>query len=248
MYETLAPGVADRTVTTQDLNIPDPPDGADPLTATGLPTAIVPAAPVAFSIPTPVALAPPAVVVLATVTSGASPSLLASTAPASPGMPPAIGAPEEKLVVGARPVQRLSDITAAGIRASWIDRTVDENRPPGLEDIAARDDVPREHGPALGPTTPIVANSLLRSWDDAIDAYVAEGDAPARSTEPVVQSLDRASDPAVSSLDSALLAGVAVALWASWEVRSRTDDRRKSVEKPREAAGTSSGNSDAIRT
>ena len=30
MYETLAAGVADRTVTTQDLNIPDPPDGADP--------------------------------------------------------------------------------------------------------------------------------------------------------------------------------------------------------------------------
>jgi hypothetical protein len=30
MYETLASGVADRTVTTQDLNIPDPPAGADP--------------------------------------------------------------------------------------------------------------------------------------------------------------------------------------------------------------------------
>jgi streptogramin lyase len=30
MYEVLAAGVADRTVTTQDLNIPDPPAGADP--------------------------------------------------------------------------------------------------------------------------------------------------------------------------------------------------------------------------
>jgi hypothetical protein len=30
MYESLPPGVANRIVTTQDLNIPDPPDGADP--------------------------------------------------------------------------------------------------------------------------------------------------------------------------------------------------------------------------
>jgi hypothetical protein len=35
MYETLAAGVADRTPTTQDLNIPDPPAGADPQMAAG---------------------------------------------------------------------------------------------------------------------------------------------------------------------------------------------------------------------
>ena len=35
MFETLAAGVADRTVTTQDLNIPDPPEGADPQSAAG---------------------------------------------------------------------------------------------------------------------------------------------------------------------------------------------------------------------
>jgi hypothetical protein len=35
MHGTLAAGVADRTPTTQDLNIPDPPVGADPLTASG---------------------------------------------------------------------------------------------------------------------------------------------------------------------------------------------------------------------
>jgi hypothetical protein len=35
MYEVLASGVADRTVTTQDLNIPDPPEGADPQMAVG---------------------------------------------------------------------------------------------------------------------------------------------------------------------------------------------------------------------
>jgi hypothetical protein len=35
MYEVLAAGVAERTVTTQDLNIPDPPAGADPQMASG---------------------------------------------------------------------------------------------------------------------------------------------------------------------------------------------------------------------
>jgi hypothetical protein len=35
MYETLAAGVAERTVTTQDLNIADPPSGADPQMAAG---------------------------------------------------------------------------------------------------------------------------------------------------------------------------------------------------------------------
>jgi hypothetical protein len=35
MYETLAAGVADRMPTTQDLNIPDPPEGADPQMAAG---------------------------------------------------------------------------------------------------------------------------------------------------------------------------------------------------------------------
>jgi hypothetical protein len=35
MYETLAAGVTNRTVTTQDLNIPDPPEGADPQMAAG---------------------------------------------------------------------------------------------------------------------------------------------------------------------------------------------------------------------
>jgi hypothetical protein len=35
MYETLAAGTVNRTVTTQDLNIPDPPAGADPQMAAG---------------------------------------------------------------------------------------------------------------------------------------------------------------------------------------------------------------------
>jgi RHS repeat-associated protein len=62
MYESLASGVADRTPTTQDLNIPDPPDGADPQMAAGFvpgSAAMAPtpnaraAAPVAVGIPGP---------------------------------------------------------------------------------------------------------------------------------------------------------------------------------------------------
>jgi hypothetical protein len=48
MYETLAAGVVNRTVTTQDLNIPVPPEGADPQMAAGFrpstPTAVISAA------------------------------------------------------------------------------------------------------------------------------------------------------------------------------------------------------------
>jgi hypothetical protein len=48
MYETLAADVADRTPTTQDLNIPDPPEGADPQMAAGfnLGPAAMPLAPI----------------------------------------------------------------------------------------------------------------------------------------------------------------------------------------------------------
>jgi hypothetical protein len=45
MYEILAAGVAARTVTTQDLNIPDPPEGADPQIAAGFRFDSTPAAP-----------------------------------------------------------------------------------------------------------------------------------------------------------------------------------------------------------
>jgi hypothetical protein len=54
MYETLAAGAAFRTVTSRDLNIPDPPEGADPQMAAGfhpLPPSAVPLATPASSSP-----------------------------------------------------------------------------------------------------------------------------------------------------------------------------------------------------
>ncbi len=51
MYETLTAGVADRTVTTQDLNVPDPPDDADPQMAAGFNPAAVAGLPLAGARP-----------------------------------------------------------------------------------------------------------------------------------------------------------------------------------------------------
>jgi hypothetical protein len=68
MYEILASGVADRTPTAQDLNIPDPPAGADPQMAAGFVggSAAMPsspdlraAVPVAVVIPGPAGWLPP---------------------------------------------------------------------------------------------------------------------------------------------------------------------------------------------
>jgi hypothetical protein len=67
MYKVLATGVADRTPTTQDLNIPDPPEDADPQMAAGfvpgpgaVPAApnVRAAAPVAVGIPGPAGFMP----------------------------------------------------------------------------------------------------------------------------------------------------------------------------------------------
>ena len=90
MYETLAPGVADRTVTAQDLNIPDSPDGADPQMAAGLVpgSATLPASPIAR------AAVPVAVAVVIPGPSGLPP--LPSTSsqwPVVSGQGPAAGTP-----------------------------------------------------------------------------------------------------------------------------------------------------------
>jgi hypothetical protein len=226
MFETLAPGTTHRIVTAQDLHIPDPPAAADPLSASGLPKAILPAAPLAVSMPDPVAAALRTVFVAVPATSVAPAASSMSTAPGSSGAPPAVGAPGA-LIVGPGPVPQLSDIMPVGTRGFWIDRTIDENTAPGVDGGADPDNLPRDDGLAFGQTTPIVSNSLLRSWDDAIDAYVGRGGTAARSAEPVSQSPACASDAIVSTLDPAPLAAAALALWGSWEVRSRQGGRRR---------------------
>jgi hypothetical protein len=73
-----------------------------------------------------------------------------------------------------------------------------------------------------------VTRSPLPTWDDAIDAYVAENEEPARSSQAVAQSPAVTTHPALSPLESTLWSGAAVALWGAWEVRSRKDERRRS--------------------
>jgi hypothetical protein len=230
MFATLAPGTTHRIMTTQDLNIPDPPDGADPLTAIGFPKAGLPAAPLAIPmpVPAPVASALPAVIVLVPAASVAPPSLATSPPSGSPGVSLGVHSPGT-LLVGAWPVQREVGTTDAGVRASWIDRIIEEDRAPGRDRFPDPDGLSRDDGPALVPAAPIASRSILQAWDVAIDACVAEGGGSARSSNAVAPSPPAiATDPALSPLEATLLGGAVVVLWGAWEVRSRKDDRHRS--------------------
>jgi hypothetical protein len=90
------------------------------------------------------------------------------------------------------------------------------------------DDPYRELGIVPIETSPASPRSVPTLWDDALMAWVAESDQPAGS--PVAE---KASNPAgsveglaASAPESIVAAGGAVALWGSWEIRSRRGDRR----------------------
>jgi hypothetical protein len=210
MFETLAAGTTHRVMTMQDLNIPDPPDGADPLTAIGFPRSFLSAAP----IPAPVAFAPLTVLVQVSPTAPAPAPTSAAIVVTSP-VPAGRG----------QPLPILSGTAAGSPQASSVPIAGAANPAPPPDGFADPDDVRWEPAPAPAEAVPpvIVTHSPLQNWDDAIDAYVAESDEPVRSSQaPAV-----ATEPALSPPDSALLAGAAVALWSAWEVRSRKDDRRR---------------------
>jgi hypothetical protein len=232
MFETLEPGTTHRIVTTQDLNIPDPPAGADPLTAGGFPTfpasasvtyaqQIVPAAaatpPIAVWVPPPGVLAPPINAGLVPATTPAPPSsagLVVSSSPAGRARP----VPSSSASVGDTPL------------ASSLEFASEADPAPPSDLFTDPDDFRWERPPAPVEDVPLVtvSHSPLPNWDDAIEAYVAQSDGPAWSSRAVAQSPAVAIDPAVSPLESALLAGTAVALWGAWEARSRKDERRRS--------------------
>jgi hypothetical protein len=231
MFETLAAGTTHRAMTTQDLNIPDPPVGADPLTAVGFPTLpgpasvtytqqIVPVAAttsIAVWVPPPGALAPP-------ITARLVPA--ATSAPASVTVPVASSAPAGR----ARLVPTSSASVADSPLVSSLEIASDPNPAPPSDVFTDPDDLRWESPPAPVEAVPLatVARSPLQTWDDAIGAYVAESDSPARSWDALAQSPAVTTDPADSPLESTRLAAAAVALWGAWEVRSRKDKRRKS--------------------
>jgi Bacterial Ig-like domain (group 3)/MBG domain (YGX type) len=64
-------------------------------------------------------------------------------------------------------------------------------------------------------------------WDHALVAYLAESEETGPSPGDVNLAADDTSkDRAASALESLLMAGSAVVLWGSWEIRSRSGDRR----------------------
>jgi hypothetical protein len=174
-------------------------------------------APIAVSGAMSTVITPPAVPLLGTVTTVAPPSALLM--PGSPGMP----------TIGARPVQRLTDPTEVGRCASSLERTIDEDPMPARDRVIDPADLRPAGLPAPVEAAPIVivTDRLTAVWDNAIDAYVAGCDEPAWLADALAQAPDAAADPSASTVESTLLAGAAVALWGTWEVRSRRDDRRR---------------------
>jgi hypothetical protein len=231
MFETLTPGTTHRIVTTQDLNIPDPPAGADPLTAGGFPTLpgsasvtyAQPIVPVAAATPPVVVWVPPPGVLAPLVTAG----LVPETIPASPS---AVGLVVSSALAGrGRPVQTSSVAVRDRLLGSSLEIASEANPAPPSDVFSDPDDVRWEPPPAPVEAAPSITATrlLLPTWDSAIEAYIAQSDEPARSSDAVAPSPAITSNPPVSPLDSALLAGTAVALWGAWEVRSRKDDRRR---------------------
>jgi hypothetical protein len=115
MYQTLATGVADRTPTTQDLNIPDPPAGADPqMAAEFRPGPVVglssPAAPVASA----AVLGPGPVL-------GSQLSVLSSHPLLAAGVPTGLPAgPEASLVVQGPAHETRRDLSSTGPDADHV--------------------------------------------------------------------------------------------------------------------------------
>ena len=88
----------------------------------------------------------------------------------------------------------------------------------------------RHQYPRLALTTTdrnvILIPTLLPTWDDAIEAYLAEGNDSAGAGTTREPSLDVETERQESAVAASLMAGIAITLWSSWEVRSRLDDRR----------------------
>jgi hypothetical protein len=214
-FETLAPGRTHRVVTTQDLNIPDPPAGADPLTAGGF-QPIAGSASVAYAQSiVSVAVATPPVVVWAPPPGVLAPPITAGLVPATTAAPPstavlvASSAPAGR----ARPVPTSSGTTTDRSLVSLLEMARDVNPAPPSDAFTEPDDFRWEPVAAPAEAVPpvTVTRSPLPTWDDAIDAYVAESHEPARPSQAVAQSPADTTAPALSPLDSALLAGTAVA-------------------------------------
>jgi hypothetical protein len=225
MFATLATGMTHRIMTTQDLSIPDPPAGADPLIASGFQKVLLPAAPLAVSISVPVASTPPTVAVVLPAT---------TVAPSSVVIPGASGASSPALAIvvpgtlasPARPAQPLIDGMSVDARAFLLGMGNSEDELPRMDRFSGPSDVLWEGGPPLVETAPLAARSVLRAWDEAIPACVAEDHGLAWPSAAVAMSAAPMVELPHPSSEQTLMAGLAVALWGTWEMRCRKEERR----------------------
>jgi hypothetical protein len=115
MYQMLATGVADRTVTTQDLNIPDPPAGADPQMAAEFRPGPV------FGLSSPAAPVAAAAVLGPGPVLGSQLSVLSSHPLPAAGVPAGLQAgPEASLVVQGPAHETRRDLSSTGLDADHV--------------------------------------------------------------------------------------------------------------------------------
>ena len=217
---------------------PDPPVGSGPMTAVGFPSipssgslanasgsgtalsprGFSPTASFAVSVTTPGVIAPQTILVVVPVTSPAPSSSMTSEIVS-------FGAASDR----ARPVQALTDRTGSGGHSPSLEMTINKIQAPAPDRAIDRDDLRHERPPVSVEAAPIVTATrfLPGVWDDALHAYIAQGDEAAWPADAVAQPPDVAADPSASTLKSTLMTVAAVALWGTWEVQSRRDDHRR---------------------
>jgi hypothetical protein len=236
MHETLASGTTHRTMTVADLNIPYPPEGADPLSAAGpqpgpanvsmsVPGSTI-AATAGITLPGIVNVVPIAnpVVISPPIFPGLSSAI--SVAPAAPSGRLAVVPSGTRADLG-RLVPNLSDPARGSVRASALGTPFEQDQEPAQDLITSSGRLPSGKHQARSEADAFDERAFLETWDEAIKAYEDEGETPTRPAVEVEQPPSVMAEPSGSPIESTFMAGVAVALWASWEIRSRASDSRR---------------------
>ncbi len=89
------------------------------------------------------------------------------------------------------------------------------------EDAPPAAPVPKENA-----ENPVETGMLMRSWDDAVAEYVADSAGQIPIPVPVETEANADEEHSLTGTQTLLMAGAAVAIWGTWEVRSRRSERR----------------------
>jgi hypothetical protein len=233
MYEVLAAGVADRTVTTADLNISDPPPGADPQIAAGFRLGSAPQAGAVHAAPS---LSPPSPAGVATLSTSASLMSTRSAWAVPSAMIPSLS-PEPALLARGADLDDARGLSPTESRVRLVFDSV------LAEMVAEPDRLPANNLEfRLRPTSPL-KKSLSESVPDELVAdvnhlralavpWVSESTALLSATVP-----DRALEPGlISAQDEAEQSGgalprLAVAVAGLWGYRARMLGENREIHK-----------------